>query len=109
MNFQIFKLDLAEEPDVKLPTPTVSSKMQESSRKTSASALLTVPKALIVRITTNCEKFWKRLEYQTTWPAAWEICTQVKNQQLELDTQQQTGSKSEKEYIKAVYIVTLLI
>ena len=41
----------------------------------------------------NCEKFWKRWEYQTTWPTSWEICIQVKKQQLELDTEQQTGSK----------------
>ena len=40
---------------------------------------------------------------QTTWPASWEICIQVKKQQLELDMEQQTGSKSGKEYIKAVY------
>ena len=109
MNFRLFKLDLTEEPEIKLPTSIVSSKKQESSRKTSISALLTVPKPLIVWITTNCEKFWKRWEYQTTWPASWEICIQVKKQQLELDTEQQTGSKSEKEYVKAVYIVTLLI
>ena len=42
----------------------------------------------------NCGKFWKRWEYQTTWPASWEICMQVKRQQLELDMEQQTGSKS---------------
>ena len=48
-------------------------------------------------------KFLKRWEYQTTWPASWEICMQVKKQQLELDMEQQTGSKSGKEYIKAVY------
>jgi len=47
-------------------------------------------------------------EYQTTWPASWEICMQIKKQQLELDMEQQTGSKSGKEYVKAVY-VTLLI
>ena len=46
-----------------------------------------------VWITTNYEKFWKRWEYQTTWPASWEICMQVKKQQLELDMEQQTGSK----------------
>ena len=51
----------------------------------------------------NCEKFFKRWEYQTIWPASWEICMQVKKQQLELDMEQQTGSKSGKEYIKAVY------
>ena len=48
-------------------------------------------------------KLWKILQYQTTWPASWEICVQVKKQQLELDMEQQTGSKSGKEYVKAVY------
>ena len=45
----------------------------------------------------------KRWEYQTTWPASWETCVQVKKQQLEPDMEQQTGSKVGKEYIKAVY------
>ena len=72
---------------------TGSSKKQESSRKTSISALLTMPKPLIVWITTNCGKFLKRWEYQTTWPVSWEICMQVKKQQLELDMEQQIGSK----------------
>ena len=53
-------------------------------------------------------KFWKRWEYQITWLASWEICMQVKKQQLELDMEQQTGSKLGKEYVKE-YIVTLLI
>ena len=39
------------------------------------------------------KKFWKRWEYQTTWPASWEIGVQVKKQQLELDMEQQTGSR----------------
>ena len=60
-------------------------KKQESSRKTSISTLLTMPKPLTVWITTNCGKFWKRWEYQTTWPASWELCMQVRKQQLELD------------------------
>ena len=80
-----------------------SLKKQESSRKTSISALLTMLKPLTVWITTNCGKFLKRWEYQTTWPACWEICMQVKKQQLETDREQQTGSKLGKEYNKAVY------
>ena len=51
-------------------------------------------------------KLWKILKeigYQTIWPASWEICVQIKKQQLELDTEQQTGSKLGKEYVKAVY------
>ena len=82
----------AEEPEIKLPTSIGSSKKQESSRKTSISALLTMPKSLTVWITINCGKFWKKWEYRTTWPASWEICMQVRKQQLELDMEQ-TGSK----------------
>ena len=101
----MFKLILekAEELEIKLPTPAGSLKKQESSRKASTSALLTMPKPLTVWITINCGKFWKRWEYQTTWSASWEICMQVKKQQLELDMEQQTGSKSGKEYVKSVY------
>ena len=86
-------LEKAEEPEIKLPTSAGSSKKQESSRKTAISALLTMPKPLTVWITRNCGKFWKRWKYQTTWPASWEICKQVRKQQLELDMEQQTGSK----------------
>ena len=68
-------------------------KKQESSRKTSTSALLTMPKHLTMCITINCGKFWKSWQYQTTWAASWEICMQVRKQQLELDMEQQTGSK----------------
>ena len=59
VNLQMFKLDLvkAEEPEIKLPTFAGSSKKQESSRKTSISALLTMPKPLTVWITINCGKF----------------------------------------------------
>ena len=59
MNFLMFKLVLekAEEPGIKLPTSAGSWKKQESSRKTSISALLTMPKPLTVWITINCGKF----------------------------------------------------
>ena len=56
-----------------------------------------------VWITTNCGKFFKRWEYQITWPVSQEICMQVNKQQLELDMEQRTGSKLGKEYVKAVY------
>ena len=64
-NFQMFKLVLekAEEPEIKLPRSIGSSKKQESSRKTSTSALLTMSKPLSVWITTNCEKLLKRWGY----------------------------------------------
>ena len=91
----MFKLVLekAEEPEIKLPTSAGSWKKEESSGKTSTSALLTMPKPLTVWITINCGKFLKWWEYQTTLPTSWEICMQVKKQQLELDKEQQTGSK----------------
>ena len=89
--------------EIELPTSAGSSKKQENSRKTSISALLTTSKPLTVWITTNCGKFWKRWEYQTTWPASWEMCMQVKKQQLEPDMELQTGSRPGKEYVKAVY------
>ena len=59
MKLQMFKLDLekTEEPEMKLPTSAGSSKKQESSRKTSTSALLIMPKPLIVWITTDCGNF----------------------------------------------------
>ena len=81
------------EPEIKLPTSAGSSKKQESSIKTFISALLTMPKTLTVWITIHYGKFWKRWEYQTTWPASWETYMQVRKQQLELDMEQQTGSK----------------
>ena len=91
----MFTLDLekAEEPEIQLPTSAALLKKQESSRKPSISALLTMPEHLTVWITINYGKLWKRWEYQTTWPASWEISVQVRKQQLELDMEQQTGSK----------------
>ena len=106
------ELEKTEEPEIKLLLSTGSQEKQENSRKTStsasltmlktsASALLTIP--LTVWITTNCGKFLNTWESQTTIPASWETCMQVKKQQLELDMEQQTDSKLGKEYIKAVY------
>ena len=62
-----------------------------------------MPKPLPVWITTTFGKFLERLEYQTTLPISWEICIQVKKQQLEPDMEQQANSKLGKEYVKAVY------
>ena len=95
VNLQMFKLVLekAEEPEIKLPTFIGSLKNQESSSKTSISSFMTMPKPLTVWNTINSGKFWKKWEYQTTWPASWVTCMQVRKQQLELDMEQQTGSK----------------
>ena len=79
-NFQMCKLGFkeAEEPEIKLPTFIGSWRKQGSSRKTSTSASLTTLKPLTGWITTNHGKFLKWWEYQTTLPASWEICVQVK-------------------------------
>ena len=80
VNSLMFKLVLekAEEPEIKLPTSAGSWKKQESSRQTSTSALLPMPKPLTLWITINRGKFWKRWEYQATWPASWETYMQVR-------------------------------
>ena len=81
--------------------------MQENSRKIATSASLTTLKPLC-ELQKNFGKFFKRWEYQTTLPASWEICMQVKKQELETDVEQWAGSKLGKEYTR-LYIVTLLV
>ena len=75
VNFQMFKLVLekAEEPEIKFPTSAGSLKKQESSRKNIYFCFIAL--------------------FLLYWPASWETCMQVRKQQLELDMQQQTGSK----------------
>ena len=80
-------------------------KKLESSSKTSVSALLTMPKPLTVWITINCGKFWKRWEYQTTWPASWEICMQVRKNW----TWNNRLVPNRKRSMSRLYIVTLLV
>ena len=94
MKFQTFELDLvkAEEPEIKLPTSAGSWKEQEFQNNVYF-CFIDYAKAF------DCvdhKKLWKILKemgIQTTWPASWEICVQVRKQQLELDMEQQTGSK----------------
>ena len=98
----MFKLDLenAEESEIKLPASVGSLKKQESSRKTSAS--LSVLKLLTV----DHNKLWKILKEMGIpdhLTCSLKNLMQVKKQQLEPDMEQQIGSKSGKEYIKAVY------
>ena len=76
-------------------------------QKTSTSALLTMPKPLTVWITTDCGKFWKRWEYQTTWYASWKICMQVRKKQN--CTWNNRLVPSPERSMLRLYIVTLLI
>ena len=93
VNFQVVQAGFRKGRGTRDQIANICWIIEESSRKSSASALLTMPKPLTVWITVNCGKFFKRWEYHTTWPASWEIYMQVKKQQLELDVKQQTGSK----------------
>ena len=104
-NFQMLQAGFwsSRGTSIKLPTFVESWRTQWSSRKTSISASLTTRKPFTVWITTNCEKFMKRWEYHTTLPASWEICSQVKKQQLEPHMEQLTGSELRKESDRAVY------
>ena len=99
----------AAEPQTKLPTFTGSWRNQENSRKSPTSASLGTLKALTVWIPANCGKYLKGWEYQTTLPASYRTCMQVKKQQLEPYIEQGTSSKLGKWYVKSMYIVTLLI
>ena len=89
----LFLNNQAEEPEIKLPTSAGSLKKARESQKNIYFCFIDYAKPLTLWITINCGKFWKRWEYQTTPSASWEICMQVRKQQLELDMEQQTGSK----------------
>ena len=92
-------LEKAEEPEIKLPTFVGSWRKQGNSKKTSAS--LTMLKLLTLWITTNCGNFFKTWEYQTTLPAPWEMCMQVKKQQNRHETTDwfQIGKGVHQDYI----------
>ena len=90
----MFKLVLekAEEPEIKLPTSAEMEKAREF-QKNIYYCFIDYAKDFDCGITMNCGKFWEWWEYQTTWPASWETYMQVRKQKLELDMEQQTGSK----------------
>ena len=94
VNFQMFNLVLekVEEPEIKFPTSVVSSKKREF-QKNIYFCFIDYAKAFECVDHNKLWKILKEWEYQTTWPASWEICMQVRKQRLELDMEQQTGSK----------------
>ena len=109
MNFQMFKLDFekAEEPEIIRSKEPDQPPLDHWKSKS-------VPEEYLLLLYWLCHslwlcgpqqtgKFWKRWEYQTTWPASWEICMQVRKQELEEDMEQQTVSKMRKEVVKAIY------
>ena len=105
-----FSVVIEAEADVFLEFPcflndptNVGSEKEKEFQKNITFCFTDCAKVLTVWITTNCGEFLKRWEYQTPLPASWETCMQVMKQQLEPDLKQRTGSKSVKEYVKAVY------
>ena len=108
----MFKLDLekAKEPEIKLPTSVALLKKRENSRKTSTSVLLIIPKPLPIQITKK-KKLWKILQEMGISDDLTFLLRNLyvgEEAKLELDMEQQIGSKLGKEYIR-LYIVTLLI
>ena len=103
-NFQMYKLylEMAEEPEIKLPISIVSEKKQENSRKKIYYSFIDYAKNF-VWITTNCGKFFKRWDYQTTLPGSWKTSMQVKKQWLESAMEWWIGSKLGKGYVKVLY------
>ena len=95
VNFQIFKLVLeqVQEPEIKLPTSAGSSKKAREFQENIYFCFIDYAKAFDCVDHNKLWKILKRWEYQTTWPASWETCMQVRKLQLKLDMEQQTGSK----------------
>ena len=106
----MFKLGLekAEEPEIKFLIFSGSLKKQKTSKKNIYFCFIDYAKPLTVWISINYGKVLKCWEYQTTLPASWEICMQVKKQQLELDMEKQIGQNWERS-MSRLYIVTLLL
>ena len=97
VNFLMFKLVLEKADQIDLKRDQIANirwiiEKAREFQKNIYFCFIDYAKAF-VWITINCGKFWKRWEYQTTWSASWEICMQVRKQQLELDMEQQTASK----------------
>ena len=110
VKYHMFKLELekAEEPEIKWPTFVGSWKEQESSRKISTSALLTLPKPFTMWITTNCRRFLKRWEYQTSLPASWEMYAE-QEATVRTDHGKMDWFQIEKGGMSKLYIVTVII
>ena len=105
MNFQMFKLVLEqiEEPEIKLPISAGSLNKTREFQKNTYFCFIDYAKAFDCMNHNKLWKILKEMEHQTTWPASWEIWMQIKKQQLELEIEQQTDSKSGKEYVEAVF------
>ena len=89
----ILQVKLQQYVNCELPDIQAGFRKCRGTRDQIAKICQIIKKAREFQKAFNCGKFWKRWEYQSILPASWEICMQVKKQQLELDMEQQTGSK----------------
>ena len=98
VNFQMFKLVLEKAEGTRDQIANIRWIMEKARefQKNIYFCFIDYAKAFDCVDHNNCGKFWKRWEYQNTWPASWDTYMQVRKQQLELDMEQQTGSKQEK-------------
>ena len=103
VNFQMFKQDLENAENQRSSCQNPLDHRKAKISKKYLLLLYCLCQNLWLCGSQQTGKFFKRWEYQAIWPASWEICMQVRKQQLELDKEQQIGSKSGKEYVKAVY------
>ena len=104
VNFQMFKLDLekAEEQEITFPT-SVESLEKKEFKKNIYFCFTDYAKAFDCVDHNRLWKIFQEMGIPDHLPASWEICRQVKKQQLDLDIEQQTGSKLGKEYVKVVF------
>ena len=101
--YKLYKLGLKEAADTEIKLPRIVGSWRNQFQKNMYFCFIDYAKAFDCVVHKDCGKFLMRWEDQTTWPASWEICMQVKKKQLEPDMEQWTGSKLGKEYVKAVY------
>ena len=93
MNFQMFELHLEKAEETETNCQCWITKKARKFKKIIYFCFIDYAKAFDCVDHNKLWKFWKRCEYQTTWAASWENYMQVRKQQLELDMEQQTGSK----------------
>ena len=103
MNFQMFKLEEAEEPEIKLPTSVGSSKNTREFQKNIYLCFIDYTKTFECVDHIKLQKILQEMGIPDHLTCLLRTCMQIKKQQLELDIEQQTGSKSGKEYVNVVY------
>ena len=103
MNFQMFKLEEAEEPEIKLPTSVGSSKNAREFQKNIYLCFIDYTKTFECVDHIKLKKILQEMGIPDHLTCLLRTCMQIKKQQLELDIEQQTGSKSGKEYVNVVY------